>query len=291
MSLPEHFVELFDTTVKNAYQSEGILTPDMFYTKTGNVRTFYFNKQGIMHSNKHVPNQYIQLEDIDRSRVSVDVDFYDIASSVDPTEQDQLNYSAFSEIAASARHAAYRRRDAVILDAITSQTYTNQIPKNVSGSDKGLTLEALRVLAAEMDENNVPKEGRTIILPTAQIHKLLEDDKVTSVDFNTVQTLVKGEIKSFYGFDFIGIPTFQVKKGVEAGLLPDGTDIHGYAFVKAAKGDPQRCPIGIGMNVSLRTSVDKNILLSNSTIILLQLGLCAKVIDEKEMWRLTFHNA
>jgi hypothetical protein len=41
------------------------------------------------------------------------------------------------------------------------------------------------------------------VVTARQIRELLEDDKVTSQDFNTVKALVKGEVDEYMGFRFI----------------------------------------------------------------------------------------
>lgn len=61
-----------------------------------------------------------------------------------------------------------------------------------------------------MDEGDVPETDRRILVCTQrQLNALLDDDHVSSADYNSVKALVNGTIDSFYGFKFVkynGLP-------------------------------------------------------------------------------------
>lgn len=284
-NLPEHFLTQFDTRVRNEYQFEGILQYNMFYTKMGNAQTFKFNKQGIVYSHEHISNSPLILGTVDKSVVDVSVKFYDVDLTIDPVEQKMINYSEEQYLINSAKMAMARRRDAVILEAITSTATSNVIPKDISGADAGLTLEALQETAAMMDDANIPDQGRTMVVNPRQLHNLMKNTKVTSADFNSVKALVNGQIDSFYGFKFIKMPSFQVAQGINASIPVDDVNDETFAYAFVASGN-ESCPIGVAVNTDITFETGKLAHMGFSTLIHGLVGLGAKVIDEKGMFKI-----
>src|SRR5690606_14720954 len=73
---------------------------------------------------------------------------------------------------------------------------------NSAGS--GLNIATLIRLKEMFDGNEVDEEAKRYIAVTSrQISNLLNQTEVTSADFNTIKALVKGEVNSFMGFEFI----------------------------------------------------------------------------------------
>lgn len=288
-NLPVHFLTQFDTRVRNEYQFEGKLQYGMFYTRMGNAETFKFNKQGIVYSHEHISNSPLVLGTVDKSVVDVKVKFYDVSLTVDPVEQKQINYSEEQYLINSAKLAMARRRDVVILDAITATTTTNVVPKDVSGVDAGLTLEALQETAAIMDDASIPEEGRVMVVNPRQLHNLMKNVKTTSSDYNTVKALVNGQIDSFYGFKFIKVPKFQVTPGIDAGIPVDSVNDETFAYAFVASGN-ESCPVAVAVNTDINFQTDKLPHMGFSTLIYGLLGLGAKIIDEKGLVKVVCSN-
>jgi hypothetical protein len=95
-----------------------------------------------------------------------------------------------------------------------------------------------------MNRNNVPSEGRNIIIHANSLNAMLEQTAVTSSDFNTVKALVQGDINQFMGF------TFHVLGDRSEGGLPiDGSnDRTLFAFHKDA--------IGYAEGIAPRTEIN-----------------------------------
>ena len=67
-----------------------------------------------------------------------------------------------------------------------------------------LTVDKLNQAREMLDAAEVEDfDTRYIICTTQQISNLLEDQKVTSTDYNTVKALVNGEVNQYLGFEFI----------------------------------------------------------------------------------------
>lgn len=84
-----------------------------------------------------------------------------------------------------------------------SSAFPTSTQQLVSGST-GMTIDKLIRAKEILDANEVNEfTPRFLVASARQIRELLEDDKVTSSDFNTVKALVRGEIDEYMGFKFI----------------------------------------------------------------------------------------
>ena len=55
----------------------------------------------------------------------------------------------------------------------------------------------------KLDAANIPSEGRMVMINPTDLNEMLRDTKVTSDDYATVKALVRGEINTWMGFEFI----------------------------------------------------------------------------------------
>ena len=279
--LPEHFVTKFDTVVRQDYGYIGQLNFDMFYVKDAqSADGSYFNKQGLFYSHKYIPNSATMIGSVEKSRIKIMLDWYATEYFIDQVEQRMLNYQDEQYAIQGVKEAIGRRKDATILEAITSTTTTNVVPKNVSGANAGLTLESLMATSNLLNKNHVPKKDRVLICSSDQLSNLMKNTKVTSSDFNTVKALVSGEIDTFYGFKFITIDPFEAAKGVSAGIPIDTVAAETFAYAFASK--DMKCPIGVVYNTDMIINVDQQASNFNfGTVIQAKMGLGAGIIDEK----------
>lgn len=159
---------------------------------------------------------------------------YDVADLID--RKDRIKLLIDPDSVYTMRHAGTMGRgidDAVIAalggSAAQGKTGTTIVAlpaaQKIASGTTGLTIQKLmqakeKLDAAEVDEF-IP---RYFACQSQQIRNLLEDDKVTSADFNTVQALVQGKIDEFMGFRF---------KRTER-LLKTGNDRLCYAYAGLA---------------------------------------------------------
>jgi hypothetical protein len=118
------------------------------------------------------------------------------------------------------------------------------VDNDIGGSDTNMNVAKLREAKKLLDKNNVPPEGRHIILHAAGLASLLSETAVTSSDFNTVKALVAGEINTFLGFTF-----HILGDRSEGGLAIDGSlDRTCFAFHKDS--------IGYAEGIAPRTEIN-----------------------------------
>ncbi len=147
---------------------------------------------------------------------------YHWADMVDGTDKLRMLADPTSPYVQNAVAAFNRTKDRIIIGAFDCTAYTGKegntpiaLPskqilgsnENGSGSDTpaGLTIDKLLVTREILLQNEAMAEGDMLYLACSarQLTNLLGTTEVKSADYNTVKALVKGEINTFAGFEFI----------------------------------------------------------------------------------------
>lgn len=146
-----------------------------------------------------------------RRRVSLTT--YRWADLIDNDDKVRLLIDPTSEYAQAAAWAMGRGIDEEIVDAALGTAYTGEkgtdavnLPAGQivdSAGSSGFTFDKLREVKRVFDANDVPSEGRYIVMTACQLDNLLGETKVTSADYASAKALVRGEISEFMGFRFI----------------------------------------------------------------------------------------
>ncbi len=100
---------------------------------------------------------------------------------------------------------------------------TNQ---QVAAGTTGMTIAKLTEAKYILDSNDVDPMGRCIVISPQELSQLLNTTEITSADYNTVRALVKGDLSTFMGFDFI----------MSTRLTDDATNRNCFAFQRDAIG-------------------------------------------------------
>ncbi len=153
------------------------------------------------------------LMDIQHSRRWMYPRRYVAANMIDRADLAKIIIEPKNRYARRHASAMGRAMDRSIILALGGSTYNGHTGSDVQplpsgqkigGGSVGLTVAKLietrqRLVAAEITE------GETLYFVTTQrqISDLLEDDKITSADYNIVKALVSGDIDKYMGFQFI----------------------------------------------------------------------------------------
>jgi hypothetical protein len=268
------FVTLFDSEVKQAYQGQRLLA-GVTRERTGvEGSTVKFPKIGKGSATVRVPQTDVTPLNVSYSQVTATMEDYIAAEYSDIFNQQKVNFNERQELVQVVSGAIARRMDQVCLDALDASGTTATVDNDVGGSDSNLNIEKLRETKNLLDTNNVPMEGRNLLLHANSLQALLGETEVTSADFNTVRALVTGEINTFMGFRFI---TFGDRD--EGGLPVDGSnDRTLYAFHRDAVG------LGIGMNQTSRVDY---IAEKTSFLVASMFSAGAVAIDDEGIVKLT----
>ncbi len=239
------FVTLFESEVKQAYQSESVLRGTM-RTRTGvQGNTVKFPKIGKGVATPRINQTDVTPLNVTYSQVTANMSDFIAAEYSDIFHQSHINFDERRELVEVVSKAIARRMDQICIDALNAASSPSTVATGVGGTTTNMNIEKLRAAAKAMNEKNVPSEGRYLLMHASQLDALLGETEVTSSDFATVKALVRGEVSSFMGFDVLTIGDRD-----EGGLPKPSTrtcfawhkDSMGYAESMAQKSEVNYIP-------------------------------------------------
>jgi len=202
-SITNAFVTLFDEEVKQAYQGEALLRGTM-RTRTGvQGNTVKFPKIGKGVATVRVPQTDVTPLNVTYSQVTATMTDYIAAEYSDIFHQSHVNFDERRELVQVVSKSIARRMDQLCIDALDAAASPSTVATTVGGAGTNMNIEKLRAAAKAMNDNNVPAEGRHLLMHSSQLDALLGETEITSADFASVKALVRGEINSFMGFNII----------------------------------------------------------------------------------------
>ena len=230
------FVQLFDAEVKQAYQSSRALaglTRERTNVEGNQVK---FPKIGKGTATVRVPQTDVTPLNVTYSQVTATMSDYIAAEYSDIFSQQKVNFDERRELVQVVGAAIGRRMDQLTIDALSSSGTSLTVATTVGGAGTNMNIEKLIEAKKLLDANNVPSEGRCMIIHANNLAGMLGETEITSADFATVKALVSGEVDTFMGFKFITLGDR------DEGGLPLPSTRTCFAFHKDAMG------MGIGMN-------------------------------------------
>lgn len=244
ISLSNAFVTLFDAEVKQAYQGQAKLVPAVRQRRGVEGSTVKFPKVGKGVATIRVPQTDVTPLNVGFSSVTLTLADYNAAEYSDIFSQQKVNFDERQELVQVVANAMGRRQDQMILDALAASSTSLTVSNDIGGSDSNMNITKLREAKRLMDKNNVPPDGRHIIIHANGLANLLSETSVTSSDFNSVKALVQGELNTYLGFTF-----HVLGDRSEGGLAIDGSlDRSCFAFHKDA--------VGYGEGIAMRTEIN-----------------------------------
>ena len=221
----------YDAEVKRAY-GEASLLRNTVKTKTGVVgKSVYFRKKGKGMASQHIPGADRIAMNVEYTQVECILQNWEAYDYVDKFDIKKANISEITELAEVASDALGLRQDQLIIDKIYSGYDSTNM--KVGTTNTALSLATLRTAVTKLNEKGVPNVDRYFIHSPKQLSDLLNTTEVTSSDYNSVKTLVQGEVNTFLGLKFI-----MVADRAEGGLPTEnnGADVVGFIYHKNAVG-------------------------------------------------------
>jgi len=232
------FVTLFDAEVKQAYQASRALAGLVRERNGVEGSTVKFPKIGKGSATIRVPQTDVSPLNVSYSQVTATMADWNAAEYSDIFQQQKVNFDERRELVQVVSNAIGRRMDQIVLDALAASSTSLTVANSIGGSTTNLNVAKLRRAKKLLDANNVPMDGRCMVISASGLEGLLGETQTTSADYNSVRALVSGELDTFLGFKFVTIGDRS-----EGGLPIDGSlDRTCYAFHRDAVG------MGIGMN-------------------------------------------
>jgi hypothetical protein len=205
VSISNAFVTLFDTEVKQAYQSDAVLRNTVRLRTGVTASTHKFPKIGAGVAQVRVPQTDVTPLNVTYSQATVTLTDFIAAEYSDIFHQSKVNFDERQELVQVVSKAIGRRSDQMVIDALAASGTTLTVATSVGGAATNMNMSKLREAARLLNTSNVPFEDRYILIHASQLSSLLSETSVTSSDFNTVKALVQGELTTFMGFNFITI--------------------------------------------------------------------------------------
>ena len=202
-SITNAFVTLFDEEVKQAYQGEALLRGTMRTRSGVQGNTVKFPKIGKGVATVRVPQTDVTPLNVTYSQVTATMTDYIAAEYSDIFHQSHVNFDERRELVQVVSKSIARRMDQLCIDALDAASSPSTVATSVGGAASNMNIEKLRAAAKAMNDNNVPAEGRHLLMHSSQLDALLGETEITSADFASVKALVRGEINSFMGFNII----------------------------------------------------------------------------------------
>jgi len=217
MAIDTVFVKQFSANIMLLSQQKGSKLRDKVLYRGGIVGEDWYIDQLGKRTAKKKTTRNADVEytagDWQRRKLSP-VTIYD-ADLLDKEDKAKMLADPTNPTSMSIAMAIGRGMDQEIIDAAFGTAYygktgsssesfssDNQVGVQASGLTVSKLLEAKEIL----DNNDVDEtEARYIAVTGTQIMDLLQDDKVTSADFNSIKALVNGDINTFCGFSFVKI--------------------------------------------------------------------------------------
>tara|TARA_E500000318_G_scaffold18191_1_gene18818 strand:+ start:458 stop:1291 length:834 start_codon:yes stop_codon:yes gene_type:complete len=230
------FVQLFDAEVKQAFQSSRALaglTRERTNVEGNQVK---FPKIGKGTATVRVPQTDVTPLNVTYSQITATMSDYIAAEYSDIFSQQKVNFDERRELVQVVGNAIGRRMDQLVIDALNAASSPSTVATSVGGAGTNLNLAKLLAAKKALDANNVPSEGRCMIIHANNLSALLDETELTSSDFSTVKALSTGEIDTFLNFKFITLGDR------DEGGLPLPSTRTCFAFHRDAVG------MGIGMN-------------------------------------------
>lgn len=156
---------------------------------------------------------------------------YEAPEYTDIFDAQTVNFDEVVELATTIAGAMGRRDDQSIIDALATTTTTFV--------DAAFDLTTLTNASKLLNSVEAPMEDRYFVCDETKLKELLESTQVGSADYNSVRTLMSGEIDTFMGFKFKIIGSNRAEGGLGG---------NAYAFHKDA--------IGHAVGIDMKTRVD-----------------------------------
>jgi len=197
------FVQLFDAEVKQAYQGARKLAGVTRERNNVEGSVVKFPKIGKGVATVRVPQTDVTPLNVTYSQVSATMSDYIAAEYSDIFHQAKVNFDERRELVQVVGNAIGRRMDQLVIDALNAASSPSTVGTDIGGSGTNLNLAKLLAAKKSLDANNVPAEGRCMLIHANGLSALLDETELTSSDFATVKALSQGEIDTFLGFKFI----------------------------------------------------------------------------------------
>lgn len=212
-TVEEFHVRKFDDDVKAAYQQLGSRLRPFVELKTGFVgKAFSVNRLGIVEAaTKDSRHEVHSHQNPDHSVRWGNLVYYYNSLMMDPDDDDRVLADPKNKYVMAGANSLGRKTDQVILAAAIGTAVTGEdhagsaaLPagQKIAVGSGPMSIDKLTQAKRILDENEVPDDGRVAAIAAQALEDLLATTQVGSYDYNSVKSLVNGQLDTFMGFTF-----------------------------------------------------------------------------------------
>ena len=230
----------FDSMVKHAYQGTGLLKPAVTIRNNVIGDTYKFRRMGKGLANQKSTSDLVTPMNVAHEFKTATLTNWNAPEYTDIFDQADVNFDEKQELASTIADAIGRRCDQLVIDALDGST-----PDAADIVHGGVSLTMAKIIAAQvaLRGQNVQNSNLYAAVNAAGLGGLLNDEKATSSDYQTVKALVSGDVNSLAGFQFI-----ILGDRTEGGLSVTANTVDSWFF--------QRDAVGLAIGIDMKTSVD-----------------------------------
>lgn len=251
--------EEFDKEVLHAAQSDetgglaGTVTQ-----RTGVVGdTYHFRVMGKGMANQKPSQADVTPMDVAHDKVPCTLANWNAPEYTDIFDAAEVNFDEQKELAYTCAMAIRRRKDQLIIDALDAATgLAGTVGNDIGGTNSDMNPDKARRAAKYLNAQGLPNSDRHILVSATGLESMLGNTEATSSDYNTVKTLVNGDMKEQ---QFIGFQWHVIEERDEGGLPLSTTDRKSFAYHKPGVG----LAIGIDMKSEVNYIAQKTSWLAN----------------------------
>jgi hypothetical protein len=230
----------FDSLVKHAYQNAGLLRGAVTVRNNVVGDTYKFRNMGKGLANQKSTSDLVTPMDVSHSFATATLSNWNAPEYTDMFDAATVNFDEKQELASTIAQSLGRRCDQLIIDAMDAETtYAGTVVEGGTNLTTEKVIEAQVALRAQ----GVPNSNLYAAINAKGLGGLLNQEEITSSDYNNVKALVNGDVDTFGGFKFI-----TIEDRVEGGLTVAADIVDSYFFSQDA--------VGLAIGIDMKTDID-----------------------------------
>ena len=230
----------FDSMVKHAYQNAGLLKGAVTVRNNVVGDTYKFRNMGKGLANQKSTSDLVTPMDVTHAFATATLQNWNAPEYTDMFDAQTVNFDEKQELASTIASSLGRRCDQLVIDAMNAETgYAATVAAGTT------SLTTAKVIAAQvaLRAKGVPNSNLFAAINADGLGGLLNQEEITSVDYNNVKALVNGDVDTFGGFKFI-----TLEDRAEGGLTVAGNTVDSFFFSQDA--------VGLAIGIDIKTDVD-----------------------------------
>jgi len=230
----------FDSLVKHAYQNAGLLKGAVTVRNNVVGDTYKFRNMGKGLANQKSTSDLVTPMDITHGFATATLQNWNAPEYTDMFDAQTVNFDEKQELASTIAQSLGRRCDQLVIDAMDAETtYAGTVVED----GKNLTTEKIIEAQVALRAQGVPNSNLYAAINAQGLGGLLNQQEITSSDYNNVKALVNGDVDTFGGFKFV-----VIEDRAEGGLTEAADIVDSYFFSQDA--------VGLAIGIDIKTDVD-----------------------------------